>query len=175
MLFLHDCFGSLHKLVHRRVCNMQKYQWRSQRGAGGNCPLAEILPPLAPQMKLHFVQRSTESRHFESQSAAPPRSPLSPPPLPPPHFEKSGYAPEKYWSASVEKSNLWNMKSRLVPSSDGKLPVKLNKLPVNLERHGVEIRMHYTKKKKKKRRKRKDVDAMKQTSVEETRWLVLYR
>ena len=31
-----------------------------------------------------------ESRHFESQSAPP----LTPePPLPPPHFEKSGYAP----------------------------------------------------------------------------------
>ena len=44
-------------------------------------------------MKLHFVQRSMESHHFESQSAPPPLTPE--PPLPPPHFEKSGYAPEK--------------------------------------------------------------------------------
>ena len=52
-------------------------QWRSQRG--GNCPLwQKLCPPLAPQMKLHFVQRSMESCHFESQSA-PPCSPLSPP------------------------------------------------------------------------------------------------
>ena len=50
-------------------------QWRSQ-GAGDH-PLAETLPPESPQMKLHFVQRSMESRHFESQSA--PCSPLSPP------------------------------------------------------------------------------------------------
>ena len=41
-------------------------------------------------MKLHFVQRSMESHHFESLSAPL----LTPePPLPPPHFEKSGYAP----------------------------------------------------------------------------------
>ena len=34
-----------------------------------------------------------ESRHYEPQSA-PPAHPLAPePPLPPPHFEKSGYAP----------------------------------------------------------------------------------
>ena len=55
-------------------------------------------PPSCPQMKLHFVQRSMENRHFESQSAPllTPVLPL-PPPLPPPHFEKSGYAPaEKY-------------------------------------------------------------------------------
>ena len=65
-------------------------------GQGGQPPpLAETLPPpLAPQMKLHFVQRSMESRHFESWSAPPPYSPLSPP-LPPPHFEKSGYAPDE--------------------------------------------------------------------------------
>ena len=36
-------------------------------------------PLLPPQMKLHFVQRSMESRHFESRSAHPPCSPLSPP------------------------------------------------------------------------------------------------
>ena len=47
---------------------------------------------LAPhsQMKWHFVQGSMESRHFESWSA----SLGNPePPLPLPHFEKSGYAP----------------------------------------------------------------------------------
>ena len=57
-------------------------QWRSQRGAGGaTAPGRNSAPPLAPQMKLHFVQRSMESRHFESQSAPtpPPRSPLSTP------------------------------------------------------------------------------------------------
>ena len=51
-------------------------QWRSQRGAG-NAPWQKLCPPLAPQMKLHFVQRSMESRHFESQSAP------SPPPAHP--------------------------------------------------------------------------------------------
>ena len=47
---------------------------------GRQPPLAETLPPFRPQMKLHFVQRSMESRHFESQSA-----PLltTEPPLPP--------------------------------------------------------------------------------------------
>ena len=55
-------------------------QWRSQRGAGGRPPPAETLPPSRPpQIKLHFVQRSMESRHFESQSAPTPRSPLSTP------------------------------------------------------------------------------------------------
>ena len=52
-------------------------------GAGGRPPpLAETLPPLLPpQMKLHFVQRSMESRHFESKSAPPahPSAPLAAP------------------------------------------------------------------------------------------------
>ena len=53
---------------------------RGGAGGGGRPPpLAETLPPLLPpQMKSHFVQRSMESRHFESRSA-PPCSPLSPP------------------------------------------------------------------------------------------------
>ena len=39
-------------------------------GAGGQQPPGRnAASPLAPQMKLHFVQRSMESRHFESQSA----------------------------------------------------------------------------------------------------------
>ena len=53
---------------------------------GGTLPL--LAPP--PQMKLHFVQRSMESRHFESHQSVPLLTPQ--PPLPPPHFEKSGYA-----------------------------------------------------------------------------------
>ena len=52
-------------------------------GQGGRPPpLAETLPPLLPpQMKLHFVQRSMESRHFESRSAPPahPSAPLAAP------------------------------------------------------------------------------------------------
>ena len=40
-----------------------------------------------------------ESRHFESQSAPL----LTPePPLPPPHFEKSGYAPDYYHQSLVK-------------------------------------------------------------------------
>ena len=53
---------------------MHNLQWRSQ-GAGGKRPLAETLPLSCP---LHFVQRSIESRHFESKSA-PPRSLVSRP------------------------------------------------------------------------------------------------
>ena len=60
---------------------MTPTQWRSQRGGGrgATAPSGRNSAPLAPQMKLHFVQRSMESRHFESRSAPPPlRSPLSP-------------------------------------------------------------------------------------------------
>ena len=52
-------------------------------GAGGaTAPLGRnSAPPLAPQMKFHFVQRSMESRHFESRSAPPahPSAPLAAP------------------------------------------------------------------------------------------------
>ena len=76
------------RMISSSPASFKILQWCSH---GGDRPLAETLPPFAPQMKLHFVQRSMESRHFESQSA----SLLTPePPLPPPHFEKSGYAPE---------------------------------------------------------------------------------
>ena len=62
----------------------------AREGVGGWLPLAETLPPSCPQMKLHFVQWSMESHYCESQSAPL----LTPePPLPPPHFKKSGYAP----------------------------------------------------------------------------------
>ena len=76
-----------HPLGHSSLCGYSGIA----RGAGGNCPpQAETLPSLVPQMKFNFVQRSMESGHFESQSAPP----LTPePPLPPPHFEKSGYVP----------------------------------------------------------------------------------
>ena len=41
------------------------------RGQGAAAPLAETRPaPPRPQMKLHFVQRATESRHFESPVAS---------------------------------------------------------------------------------------------------------
>ena len=42
------------------------------RGGGGRGAIAlwqKLCPPFRPQMKLHFVQRSMESHHFESQSA----------------------------------------------------------------------------------------------------------
>ena len=59
-------------------------------GGGGQLLPGRNAAPLAPQMKLHFVQRSMESHHFESQSAPL----LTPePPLLPPHFGKSGFAP----------------------------------------------------------------------------------
>ena len=65
-----------------------------REGAGGQLPpWQKPCPPPHPQMKLHFVQRSTESCHFESQ-LAPPSHPLLPP-----HFEKSGYAPVFYKDA----------------------------------------------------------------------------
>ena len=70
------------------------------RGQGGaTAPWQKLCPPLAPppEMKLHFVQRSMESRHFESQLALL----LTPePPLLPSHFEKSGYAPAA-WSTNL--------------------------------------------------------------------------
>ena len=59
------------------------------RGAGGlELPQfpPQSTPPGTPQIKLHFVQGSMESCHFESWTA-----PLSPPCHT--HFEKSGYAP----------------------------------------------------------------------------------
>ena len=43
----------------------------SVAGGGATAPWQELCPSLAPQMKLHFVQRSMESRHFEFQSAPP--------------------------------------------------------------------------------------------------------
>ena len=57
---------------------------------GADAPWQKLCPPSLP-MKLHFVLRSVESRHFESPSA--PRLPWAP--LAAPHFEKSGYAPEE--------------------------------------------------------------------------------
>ena len=71
-------------------------QWPSgvaRGGQGGNCtPWQKLCPsPLAPQMKLHFVQRSMESYHFESRSAPPPAHPSAP--LAAPLILKSGYAP----------------------------------------------------------------------------------
>ena len=51
-------------------------------GQGGDCPPGRnSAPPLATQMKLHFVQMSMESCHFESQSAplAHPWAPLAAP------------------------------------------------------------------------------------------------
>ena len=48
-------------------------------GRGGNCPLAETLPPPLAPMKSHFVQRSMVSRHFESQSAPLTWAPLAAP------------------------------------------------------------------------------------------------
>ena len=82
----------LHTLaVSSEVTLYSVHQWRSQRGgAEGQLPPWQKLCPLLPQMKLHIVQRSMESRHFESHSA-PLLTPK--PPLSPPHFEKSGYAP----------------------------------------------------------------------------------
>ena len=65
-------------------------QGRSQResGAGGAwAPSVRNPSPLSPQMKLHFLQGSMESRQFESRSAPVPA------PLAPPHFEKASYAP----------------------------------------------------------------------------------
>ena len=47
-------------------------------GRGWLPPWQKLCPPLAPQMKLHFVQRSMESSHFESDPVSP-LSPLSPP------------------------------------------------------------------------------------------------
>ena len=59
-------------------------------GAGGDRPWQKLCP-LSPPMKLHFVQKSMESRHCESQSAPL----LTPePPLLHPHFEMSGYTPD---------------------------------------------------------------------------------
>ena len=71
----------------------------SQEGRGAWAPQSESTPPLAPQIKWHFVQGSEKSRHFESRSAPPPTTPIPHththfgPPLAPPHFEKSSYVP----------------------------------------------------------------------------------
>ena len=58
-------------------------QWHSQKGGRGmTAPPGRVSAPLLPlQMKLHFVQRSMESCHFESQSAPllTPQSPLATP------------------------------------------------------------------------------------------------
>ena len=87
------------------------FQWRSRGGgggAGGDCPLTETLPP-CPHMKLHFVQRSMESRHFESQSAPL----LTPePPLATPLFEKSGYAPVDFLNRNDTNSKMTDKKER---------------------------------------------------------------
>ena len=53
-------------------------QWRSQRRGQGATARLQKLCPLLPQMKLHFVQRSMESRHCEFQSAPPPLTPEPP-------------------------------------------------------------------------------------------------
>ena len=65
-------------------------QWRSQRGQGGDRPLAETLPPLAPKWN-YTLYRGLWRAAILSPSQ-PPCSPLSP--LAAPHFEKSGYAPD---------------------------------------------------------------------------------
>ena len=80
-------------------------QWRSQ-GVGGD----RLLPPprrnFSPSpMKSHFVQRSMESRHFESQSAPL----LTPEPLLSPlHFEKSGYTPGRGDPGELSHLESWS-------------------------------------------------------------------
>ena len=77
-------------LNNSRSMQLGTLQWRSRGGGGrGQPPPGRNSAPLLPPNE-HFVQRSMESRHFESQSAPL----LTPEPLlPPSHFEKSGYAP----------------------------------------------------------------------------------
>ena len=84
----------LWRLPPLRMCGLSTEQGRRHRGSGPGVgagrlefPHFEAHPPWAPQTKWHVVQGTMESRHPESQSAS------LPAPLPPPHFEKSGYAP----------------------------------------------------------------------------------
>ena len=70
-------------------------QWHSQRGGrgGGDCPLwQKLCPPLAPPNEITLCTEVYGEPPFWVP-VSPPCSPLSPP-LPPPHFEKSGYAHE---------------------------------------------------------------------------------
>ena len=64
---------------------------RSQRGRGDR-PRQNDAPPLLPPNEITLCTEVYGELPFESQSAPL----LTPePPLPSPHFEKSGYAPEK--------------------------------------------------------------------------------
>ena len=64
-------------------------QWRSQ-GAGATTPLAETLPPLAPN-EITLCTEVYGELPFWIPVCPPPAHSWAP--LPPPHFEKSGYAP----------------------------------------------------------------------------------
>ena len=58
--------------MHQNVnCGWGGAQWRSQRGGGRGetAPSGRNSAPLLPRQMTHFVQRSMESRYFESQSA----------------------------------------------------------------------------------------------------------
>ena len=86
--------GSTLATIHETKTWLEKgtKQGRSLRGGLWNLSLSvrsPVPPPLNPQMKWHFVQGSMESRHFVPRWATTTR-----PPLPPPRFEKSGYASE---------------------------------------------------------------------------------
>ena len=75
------------------------------RGRGTGVAWAPSQMPSTPQApqwnEWHFVKWSIESRHFETR-LAPSRAPL-----PPPHFEKSGYAPELISTVLSKHLRLW--------------------------------------------------------------------
>ena len=82
-----------YKCVFEHLCVtvMVKFQWRSQRGVGGWLPpWQKLCPPLLPPNEITLCTEVYGEPPFWVPVSPPLLTPQ--PPLPPPHFEKSGYA-----------------------------------------------------------------------------------
>ena len=97
------------------------FQWSrgvARGGRGLEPPQSEAQPPLSPPMKWHFIQGQWRAAILSPGQP----HPLIPPelPLPPPHFEKSGYVPASPWF--VQQTQRTSRAGKLGPMTIGGAP-----------------------------------------------------